>query len=142
MKIIQKGDIYGVYEVIDVDTKYTVRGGRRYKCVCGVCGKTRKYSECFLRRVANKICRCLCEKETRVVNIQRDYNYVTKNYGRINLCGFCTNIFKCAKYKQNAIDKRYMINCRVDKISSATRNRNLILVYDCKKFNFDWGGFL
>ena len=142
MHIIQKGDKYGVYEVIDVDTKYTARGGRRYKCKCGVCGMTRKYSEHFLKKVADKICKCLCEKETRILNIQRDYNYVQKNYGRINLCGFCTHIFRCAKYKQNAIDKRYMINYRVDKISSTKNGRKLILVYDCKLFNFDWGGFL
>ena len=141
MKIVQKGDKYGVYEVIDVDTKYTVRGGRRYKCKCGVCGKTRKYSEHFLKKVASRICKCLCEKETHVLSILRDFNHVQNNYGNINLCVFCTNMFKCAKYKYNAIDRRYMIKVSVEKISSA-KNRRIILVYDCKKFNFNGGGFL
>lgn len=137
-KDVNVGDVFGAYTVINQEKEPTIRGGKRFNCKCSICGRNRIISESYLRALA-KYNKCICGQEKKYSDIRRDYNYIQRNYGNINLCGYCTDIFKCSKYKQNAIDKRYMYKYRIDKVTYGHRKRNLIIVLDCGRFKFDWG---
>lgn len=138
MKLIKIGETYGVYKVKCKSNKYTNKGSIRYDCVCTVCGSIRTFSESYLLH-SNNIKECICEKEQRKLDIKREFDYIQRNYGRVNLCGSCKYMFSCVRNRYNAIDKRYMKEYYIDKVKDYNKIRNIIIVLDCDKFTFDWG---
>ena len=138
MKLIRIGEEYGVYKVQDKASKYTSRGSRCYECICSICGGKRIFSESYLLKLRGTK-ECICEREEGRLEIKREYDYVKRNYGKVNLCASCKYMFNCVRHRYNAIDKRYMKSYYIDKVKDYNRMRNIIIVLECEKFEFDWG---
>lgn len=140
MKIIKVGDVYGVYKVKNKSNKYTTRGSRCYECICTLCGRERTFSESYLKKLA-QYKQCICDKQQQIHELEREYSYMKKNYGNINICCYCKYMFKCPKFMFNAIDKRYMKKYYIERITARGKKRNIIMVLECDRFEFDWGNF-
>lgn len=138
MKLIRIDEMYGVYKILNKSSKYTSRGTRCYDCICTICGNQRTFSESYLKKLA-KINECICDKEQRNLDIKKEFDYITKNYGKVNLCGSCKYMFRCAKYRYNAVNTQYMKKYSIETVKDYKKRRKLILVFECDKFEFDWG---
>lgn len=136
---VNVGDVFGTYTVIKQEKDLTIRGGRRFSCKCSICGRVRIFSENYLVKMVAKFNKCICGKEKKYAGMQRDYNFVQKNLGKANLCGYCVDLLKCDKYTRHAINPNYMKKWRIEKITSGRRKKNIILVLECDRFKFDWG---
>lgn len=139
LKEIKLGDVFGVYKVVG-GGGHTNRGTPRYKCECLKCGHKRIFSASYLIN-STSIRECICNKERGIREIHRDYVMIQKKYGTLNLCGSCVHLFNCVVNRYNAIDPNFIKKYKVEKIADRVKNktRNLILVYECDKFEFDWG---
>lgn len=138
MKLVKIGDKYGAYVITNKASKYTNRGSKCYECECSICGGRRIFSESYLMKLKGKK-ECICEEEERKLDIKREFDYLQKNYGKVNLCGSCKYLFTCVKHIYNAIDKRYMKKYYIDVVKDYNRKRNVIIMLECDRFEFDWG---
>lgn len=138
MEFVKLGCQYGVYKVKNISNKRTSKGTRCFDCVCSVCGGNRTFSESYLLNSKN-IMECICDKEQRKLDIKREFDYLQKNYGNVNLCGSCKYLFSCVNNRYNAIDKRIMKKYYIEKVKDYKNRRNMIIVLECEKFEFDWG---
>lgn len=138
MTLIKIGDMYGVYKVKSKSNKYTNRGSRCFDCKCSICGEIRIFSESYLSKL-KIINQCICDKEQKKLELKREFDYIQKHYGNINLCGSCKYLFSCVNNRYNAIDKRFMKKYYIDTVTDYKRKRNMIIVLECDKFAFDWG---
>ena len=138
MKLISIGEVYGVYKVKGVSNKQSSRHMPMFDCQCLVCGKVIPLSWTFLLK-SPKINECMCESVELNREIGSEYKYIKRNWGKVCLCGSCKHMFNCVRHTLNAIDKSFMKKYSIDVVSDRMKRRNVILVYDCTKFEFDWG---
>ena len=138
MTIVRIGDICGVYKVKAKSNKYTNKGSRCYDCECTVCGEKRTFSESYLIKLRSTH-ECICDREQKNMELKREFDFIKKHYGEVNLCGSCKYLFSCVRNKYNAIDKRFMKNYYIDTVTDYKKKRNIIIVLECDKFTFDWG---
>lgn len=138
MKLISIGEIYGVYKIKRVSNKQNSRHMPMFDCQCLECGRTIPLSWSALLK-NSKTRECICEIVENSREIRNDYKYMKRHWGEVCLCGYCKHMFSCVRHKFNAIDKRFMKKYSIEVVADRMRRRNVILVYDCTKFEFDWG---
>lgn len=134
---IEIGEKIGVYKVLEKEG-VTFKGTPKYKCLCLICGGNRVFSSSYLLN-SKAIKKCICRRETAIREISREFSNIKKNYGKINLCGSCKHLFNCIVNRYNAIDPKFILKYKVESVPDRVHRRNIILVYDCTKFEFDWG---
>lgn len=129
------GAKYGVYTPIEELSKRTGKGYKQYLCKCDVCGKQKKLSELTLR-MKRDVRVCSCDKTKQKEELTRLSAIFNDAKGNLNLCGGCIHCCKCVVF-QNIVDKSFMKKWHVEQVG--IERRNIVLVTECDKFQFDWG---
>lgn len=137
---ISEGQVFGAYKVLKVATQRTSRGNKCYECECLICGDKRIFSGSYLFTLRSRAVECMCGKEASRLEVMNAFENIRKNYGKIPLCAYCTKMFKCVRFKLNAVNPKYMKEWHIERVREhGGRIRNLIIVTDCERFTFDYG---